>query len=416
MRYAVEARGLGKAYRIYARPLDRILEAVAPVMRHRLHWALRGVDLALPAGTALGICGANGAGKSTLLRVLAGVTPPTEGRYRVRGRVSSLLEIGLGFHMDLSGRANIHASGALLGMSRRGVLARADEIIEFSELGDFIDMPLRTYSTGMGMRLGFSIASAFDPDVLVIDEAFAVGDVAFQRKCLERIRDFKRRNKTIVFCGHGMIELRQLCDEAVWIHDGRVRRAGDVVSVTGDYLSWMTRSRDEPPRTREGEAALAPAEAETGPANGVPHVVDAWACDPVDGARVEQIGTGDSVQIRVRWRNPLHPTARVNLGVGLVRQDEVLCIGLGTHLDGHVLDGPDGCTALTLPSLPLLAGEYLVLIWLLDESGAHRHHEFIARDELVVEARRREMGVVCPPHAWSEVAEHASLRSEPGAA
>ncbi|MEO0652612.1 MAG: polysaccharide ABC transporter ATP-binding protein [Planctomycetota bacterium] len=397
----LEAQGLGKAYRRYGSALGRFLEvaSLGRLQRHERFWALRGLDLALPRGGAIGICGGNGAGKSTLLKVLADVTPPTEGRYRTAGRVGSLLELELGFDLHRSGRANIVEKGIMLGVPRSQIRAKIDQIIEFSELGEFIDQPLRTYSAGMGMRLGFSVAAAFEPELLIIDEVFAVGDVTFQRKCIDWIHTYKRKGKSILFCSHSMIELRQICDEAVWLAGGRVAAAGDTLSVTGDYLTSMTRSRDEP-RASADVPGLDPGEGVSGD---IPHVASLDVT--VGGERRDplRLSTGEPLEVTVGWENPLPPDHRIQLGIGLVRQDGVVCLGVGTHLDDVALVGPRGRTRLELPSLALLSGEYQVLIWVLDESGMHRHHEYLGPHPVSVEARSIEIGVYSPERRWAQL-------------
>ena len=230
----IQVEGLGKCFRMYRRPVHRIIEGVTlgKAKRHDEFWALRGVEFDLLRGQSLGLVGANGAGKSTLMKVLAGITDPTEGRIKMNGRVASLLELGAGFHLDFTGRANIVMNGVMMGYSRRQMESRMDEIIEFAELGNYIDEPVRTYSSGMGLRLGFAIAIAIDPDILIIDEVFAVGDMYFQKKCVDKIYEFKKQNKTIMFCSHSLYDVRQLCDQGLWLRKGEPAAYGDSVFVT----------------------------------------------------------------------------------------------------------------------------------------------------------------------------------------
>jgi len=198
--YSLEVEGLGKSYRMYQSPFRRITEVLTrgKIKGHQEFTALNDVNFKMRPGTSLGLCGANGAGKSTLLKVLAGTTAPSAGRYRMSGRVASLLELGAGFHLDFTGRANIYMNGIMMGYSRREMESKIDEIVDFAELGPYIDEPVRTYSSGMGLRLGFSVAVAVDPDILIIDEVFAVGDMYFQKKCVDRIYDFKRRGDPVL--------------------------------------------------------------------------------------------------------------------------------------------------------------------------------------------------------------------------
>ena len=209
--------------------------------------ALRGVSFEVAHGEALGIVGPNGAGKSTALRVIGRIVPPTGGRVVVAGRVAPILELGLGLHGELTGRENVMLQGALLGFSRAEMKRRMGRIVAFAELEDFIDAPLRTFSTGMAARLAFSVATDVDPDILLIDEVLSVGDERFQIKCEARMNEFRRSGKTIVFVSHSARQVNEVCDRAVWIHEGRVVKAGAAAEVTEAYHQWSLGSEAAPP-------------------------------------------------------------------------------------------------------------------------------------------------------------------------
>jgi len=199
-------------------------------------WALKEVDFEVQEGETFGIIGPNGAGKSTVLRLMAGIIAPTSGQVVVNGRISPLLELGAGFHHDLTGRENIYLNAALLGLNQRETEARFDEILRFSELDDFIDVPLKHYSAGMYMRLGFAVAVHVDPTVLLIDEVLAVGDEAFQRKCLLRIEEFQAEGRTIIFVSHALSTVAEMCHRALWLEQGRMRAIGSAEQVVEEYL------------------------------------------------------------------------------------------------------------------------------------------------------------------------------------
>ncbi len=199
-------------------------------------WALRGINLTVRRGEALGIIGHNGAGKSTLLKVISGVIPPAEGKVEVRGNISPIIDIGAGFAPDLTGLENIYLGASVLGMSRREIQKRIPKILEFSELGEFINAPIRSYSTGMVARLGFSIAVEVDPDILIIDEVLAVGDQQFKRKCLKRISEFKERGVTILFVSHNITDVARLCDNILWLRQGRIHRYGEAREVAQEFF------------------------------------------------------------------------------------------------------------------------------------------------------------------------------------
>src|SRR6476646_7632274 len=199
--------------------------------------AVRDVTVSVRRGRTLGVIGRNGSGKSTLLKLVAGITKPTTGTVHVNGRISALIELGAGFHPEISGRENVFINGIMLGLSKREVTKRFDEIVEFAEMQDFIDAPVKTYSSGMYMRLGFAVAIHVDPDVLLVDEVLAVGDEGFTHKCLDKFGEFKRRGKTILLVTHSLNLVERFCDEALWLDGGRTIQHGDPLRVVGAYLT-----------------------------------------------------------------------------------------------------------------------------------------------------------------------------------
>lgn len=237
-------KDLGKSYRRYRVPSDRLLEwmSFGHVKRHEEHWAVRNVTLEVAAGDAVGIVGANGAGKSTLLKLITGTTRPTTGEVFVAGRVAALLELGIGFHPDITGRENALMAGQLLGYQASDIAARMREIEDFAEIGSYVDLPIRTYSSGMHVRLAFSVATAIRPDVLIVDEALAVGDAYFQHKSFARIREFKRQGTTLLFVSHSAPIVKSICDRAILMESGVVVRDGEPDRVL-DYYSALVASR-----------------------------------------------------------------------------------------------------------------------------------------------------------------------------
>ena len=400
---ALEAEGLGKAYRIYGRPIARIAEGLSfgKYKGHREFWALRGIDLQLGRGASLGLCGANGAGKSTLLKVLSGTTAPTVGRYRVGGRVASLLELGAGFHMDFTGRANIVMNGVMMGFSKRELERKTPEIIEFAELGPYIDEPVRTYSSGMGLRLAFAIAAAVDPDVLIIDEVFAVGDMYFQKKCIDRIYAFKKRNKTIVFCSHSLYDLRQFCDLALWLDHGEPKALGDSVQVTNEYTAFQRQHIGSAEDLVGAKYPLSPLVAARG-RQALPQIRDARLYRMGTDEECYEIDTGASLEMRVWWENPTPRETPIHLGLAFMRADMTTCGGSATFLVGVKLQGSSGGTVIAMPDIALLAGQFLVPVALLDETGVHRYHEYLLPENLVVRNYTREFGLFRMDYVWSQ--------------
>jgi ABC-type polysaccharide/polyol phosphate transport system ATPase subunit len=241
-RSAVALENVSVRYRIPLEHIGSLKEYAIRRLKRRVFFddfeALRGFDLAIEAGETVGVIGRNGAGKSTLLRLIAKVIKPTQGRVVVEGRVAPLLELGLGLHAELTGRENILLQGALLGFSRRDMKTRLPRIAAWAELEEFLDAPIRTYSTGMMARLAFSVATDVDPDILLVDEALAVGDERFQMKCVDRMADFRKAGKTVLLVSHALAQVRENCRRAVWIHEGRLVADGNSASVVESYHNW----------------------------------------------------------------------------------------------------------------------------------------------------------------------------------
>lgn len=388
---AIKVERVSKSYQIYGSPFGRLIERLPwnTRPRHRAVHALQDVSFELFPGKCMGLVGGNGAGKSTLLKILTGTTFPTSGGYTIKGRISSLLELGAGFHMDFTGRENIYMNAAMMGFTRKEMRAKFEEILEFSELHEFIDAPIRTYSSGMVCRLGFSVAVATDPDVLIIDEILAVGDMHFQRKCVDRIWDYKNRGKTMFFCSHSLYDVRQICDQAMWLRDGKVARFGDAVAVTNDYSTYENQLSAKQDFKME----------EQGGREDQPRILGVELIDAKTGEPRNVFNPGDSVAIRVRVRNGSTPE-RLQVAVGVTRKEGLMLFAHTTQFDGIELLFAEGVVTLLLPDIRLLAGELVVPVWLLDERGVHRFHEMPASKNLIVENRTKDLGVVLHDHKW----------------
>ena len=246
----IKAENLSKRYVLGSRQPYSLREMLTGLFTssdesERTLWALRDVSFAVDEGETLGLIGHNGAGKSTLLKILSRITKPTTGTAAISGRVGSLLEVGTGFHAELSGRENIYLNGAILGMKRAEIEKKFDEIVAFSEIEAFLDTPVKHYSTGMYMRLAFSVAAHLDPEVLIVDEVLAVGDVGFQRKCLRKMRDVGESGRTVIFVSHDMQSIARLCRRAIWLKDGQLKSDGEAKHVVGEYLHEQSRTGAE---------------------------------------------------------------------------------------------------------------------------------------------------------------------------
>src|SRR5438132_1298764 len=269
---AIELTNVTKVYRRYARRKQfatlksalltgSLIQDLRPEEKFP---ALQDVSFVVPAGKTYGIIGRNGSGKSTALKLVAGITRPTSGTVSVTGRISALIELGAGFHPEISGRENVFINGIMLGLAKREVARRFDEIVEFAELQQFIDAPVKTYSSGMYMRLGFAVAIHVDPDVLLVDEVLAVGDEGFTHKCLDKFGEFKRRGKTILLVTHSLGQLDRFCDEALWLDAGKVRGAGDPKRVVDAYLTDVEHSEEQELAAEEAKATGAAADTAPG--------------------------------------------------------------------------------------------------------------------------------------------------------
>lgn len=244
---AIEANGVHKKYRVYYDKGSSLKEKLLFKKRNMYEerWVLRGVDLKVMQGEAVGLLGVNGCGKSTFLKLLSRIMYPDKGDIKINGRVSCLIELGAGFHPDLSGRENIYTNAAIFGLTKSEIDARLQDIIDFSELGEFIDNPVRTYSSGMYMRLAFSVAINVDADILLIDEILAVGDANFQEKCIEKLRQLKRDGMTIVIVSHDIVTIENFCDKGIWISEGKVASGGNIKDVVGDYKDFLEEKKRE---------------------------------------------------------------------------------------------------------------------------------------------------------------------------
>src|SRR5919112_1170388 len=273
MTNAIELTNVTKVYRKYARRKQFATLKSALLSGSLIHDlqpdetfpALQGVSFDVPAGRTYGIIGRNGSGKSTALKLVAGITKPTTGTVKVQGRISALIELGAGFHPEISGRENVFINGIMLGLTKRQIAARFDEIVEFAEMRDFIDAPVKTYSSGMYMRLGFAVAIHVDPDVLLVDEVLAVGDEGFTHKCLDKFAEFKRRGKTILLVTHALGLVERFCDEALWLDGGRMKGIGDPKRIIGAYITDVEDSEEhqlaaDDARAQEATAVVSPDE------------------------------------------------------------------------------------------------------------------------------------------------------------
>ena len=392
--------------------------------------ALTDVSFSVPKGSTYGVIGRNGSGKSTALKLVAGITKPTSGSVHVDGRVSALIELGAGFHPEISGRENVFINGIMLGLTKREIQARFDEIVDFAELREFIDAPVKTYSSGMYMRLGFAVAIHVDPDVLLVDEILAVGDEGFTHKCLDKFAEFRRRGKTILLVTHSLNLVERFCDQAVWLDGGRARSHGDPRRVVDGYLTAVERSEEQLLATTAARAVEAAAihddgsagqeqagaaAASSGLANGKP--VDMfrasegrWGSRHVeitDVALLDREGqpsfvfhSGDPMSIRLRILAHQAVDDFV-FGVGLFNADGVCCYGTNTDAEEmkseHLSGSPE--VSFQIEALDLVEGTYKVDVAVHKRDGVpYDYHRLLYTFR--IKSRIHDVGIYRPRHRW----------------
>jgi lipopolysaccharide transport system ATP-binding protein len=393
---------VSKRFMLHTDRRDTVQERAAGILRPRgggeEYWALRDVSFEVGRGESLALVGHNGAGKSTALKLMTRILEPTSGSVRLDGRVAALLELGSGFHPDLSGRENVFLYGSLMGFGRREMAERLPEIAEFAEIGRFIESEVKHYSSGMYTRLAFAVATAVDPEILITDEVLAVGDEAFQRKCMERIFEFRRRGKTIVFVSHALETVRTLCDRAVWLDQGVARMVGPVGPVVDAYLEEVNR--------REQVRLAGDGAADAGD-------VTRRGSREVEIVQAELLGPGGEPRSVFRTHEPLtvrihyvahQPIVRPVFGVALHHEGGLWLSGPNTRFDEVDIPVVRGSGVLdyTIPELPLLTGRYLLSVAVYDDAMLHPYDHHDRRYRLVVQGAgvREHYGIIALPGRW----------------
>lgn len=400
----LQARHLGKEYKLYDSPRQRLLSLLAGGARHRSHWALKDVSFTLGRGQCLGVVGNNGAGKSSLLKLIAGTMQPSVGAVERQGRITAILELGAGFHPDFTGRDNLYFGASLIGISAAEMRALEPEIIAFSELGEAIDRPVKTYSSGMTVRLAFALVTAVEPDVLIIDEALAVGDQHFQKKCIERIDSFRRSGCTILFCSHSLYHVRQLCDVALWLDGGQQKAFGDTESVLSVYEAHV-RAQDKATHDAPTATAQASGEAERA---ALVSLDDAAGPARIVSVQVENLAEGqpprlDSEDLVITLVARVPAGEQPNFGVMLEQAHGAGITSAGTLNDG-VPPTPLGNglwqARIRFTELPLHSGEYLVSAFLFDSQGLIVYEQWLHCASFRQIYALSTPGLVRLPHRW----------------
>src|SRR3990170_1002316 len=358
----IEVKNLTKIYKLYNSPKDHLSEIISPwgkKFHHEFH-ALNDVSFNVEKGQTVGIIGQNGSGKSTLLKIICGVTRPTSGSVQVNGRISALLELGAGFHPEFSGRENVYLNGSLMGFSQKEMELRFSDIETFAEIGEFIEQPVKTYSNGMFVRLAFAGAINVNPDILVVDEALAVGDTRFQLKCIEKMKEFKKSGKTIIFVTHDIYSVRNFCDRAIWLHQGMIKLTGDTISVTDAYADFMKFEFNH-----DNNPQMVPKESKYNILS-----IDRVHVMNSNLFETNEIEAGKPFSIKVEYK--LHEDFEgVVGGVAIYSKDNTYVCGLNTKLDNFTLPSEKGNYQLTIhyTSSNLLSGTYYITVGFFESTA-----------------------------------------------
>jgi lipopolysaccharide transport system ATP-binding protein len=366
-----------KSYAVYAHPLDRLKELFSTRPRHRLFTALHPLSLDIPQGSSLGIVGDNGAGKSTLMHLLAGTHTPTSGTIERNGRILGLLELGVGFHPEFSGRDNLLFQGDILGIDRGFIQERMQDILDFAEIGEFIDQPLRTYSTGMKVRLAFALIASLDPDTLIVDEALAVGDMHFQKKCIDRMTSFREAGKTIILCSHSLYQIESFCDEVIWLRNGHLEMSGSASVVLPAYERYQL-------------TKTLPAVEHAAVPSGQPFIRRFELLSP------RPLSMGQHMLMEWEIEAPIDTPHHYTLSLKMEN-------GRGVHVTGSRLreEAPrkgSGVERAQFENIPLASGFFMLHLRLWDETGLVLMHERVL-ENIEVRKNDRELGFMRIPFA-----------------
>ena len=404
--YSIEVKDVKKKFKVYLDKGSQLKERILFQSRNKYEdrWVLNGVSFKVKKGEAIGLIGHNGCGKSTTLKLLTKIMYPNSGSVELKGRVSSLIELGAGFHPDMSGRENIYTNASIFGLSRKEIDKRMDDIIQFSEMAEFLDNPVRTYSSGMYMRLAFSVAINVDADILLIDEILAVGDVNFQTKCFEKLREIKAKGTTIVIVSHSLAQIEQICDRSIWLQDGLLRAEGSPYDVHPEYLAYMGEKRQE---ILEQESEKSNSEVEKDNeknrwGNGNARIQQIELTNQ-DGVKQKVFAVGDDINIKIKYMVSEYVADAV-VGIGIFRSDGVHCYGTNTRIDKlkkYNLN-QDGEICIKLQNVKLLQGDYSIDLAI--ESGVSTPVDYYREaTTFSIYSVLQDIGISRIEHQWSGI-------------
>ncbi|HHK2101243.1 TPA: ABC transporter ATP-binding protein [Enterococcus faecium] len=396
--YAIRLKDITKSYNMYAKPSDRFREALNPFKKsyHDVFYALKNVNVEIKKGEMIGFVGENGSGKSTMLKIITGVLTPTSGTMEIEGKISALLELGSGFNPEYSGYENIYLNGMVLGFSREEVDEMVDDIIEFADIGDHIYQPVKTYSSGMFVRLAFAVAINVNPDILIVDEALAVGDLEFQLKCMEKFTEIKNSGKTILFVSHDISSIRRFCDRSYWLKNGEVVEYGDTMEVTTNYENFLKKKSVKTVDRNKNQVERFAA----------PDIVDVTKAELLDKDKnpVDMLEQGEKLYVKVTYEVKDDTIKNSVLGIALRTVDNFYVCGLNTLLDGIKIPWKKGENIFYLEyeKLGLLAGEYYFDVAVFEENATVPLVYKTKYMNLFVSGSYIGEGIVVLDHKWEE--------------
>ena len=394
--YAIEVKNITKNFKVYLDKGNTMKEKILFKKRRRYEErkVLQGISFKVRKGEAIGLVGHNGCGKSTTLKLLTRIMYPDSGEIIMRGRVSSLIELGAGFHPDMSGRENIYINASIFGLSRKEIDERLHNIIEFSELEQFIDNPVRTYSSGMYMRLAFSVAINVNADILLIDEILAVGDANFQNKCFRKLKEIKKSGTTIVIVSHSLGQIEQICERSIWINDGKIQAEGNPYEVHPEYLRYMDDRRNGEEEGEEEETKKVER------SHGHAYIENVIMTNK-QGNEVKKFQTGEDIKFLFEIKAK-QTVREVHVGVSVVREDGVYCYGTNTANDGIAYIVVEGAATLelTLNNISLLPGRYYLDFEIKDLDGYVLDYYQRAFDIEII-SETVDVGICKIEHTWT---------------
>jgi len=397
----IDIKHLNKVYNLYDKPIDRLKEVLSPTHKcyHREHYALNDISLEIKKGESVGIVGKNGSGKSTLLKIITGVLNPTSGEINVKGKISALLELGAGFNPEYTGIENIYLNGTMMGYSKAEMDEKVDDIIAFADIGDFINQPVKTYSSGMFARLAFAVSINVEPEILIVDETLSVGDTRFQIKCMDKMKEMMEGGTTVLFVSHDINAIRRFCTKCVWINEGRLKEIGSVNTVSDHYMDFLKILDVENERKKEEHVS----EIEFIPKNNVVAEVVEFKVLNIKNEIIDTMYYDETIKIRMVYdvydetiKNPV-------LGVAIRSCDDKYINGLNTLLDNKKIPWKYGRNQMVLEyvdGILALSGKYYFDVALFEQTATVPIQYITKIKEIEIIANYDGEGVYIMPHQW----------------